>query len=68
VARAPRPEIAADEGLEQVSDEGELQAIVDQVIADNPDTVQTIRDGNDKAIGALVGQVMKATRGQADPA
>ena len=59
--------IAEEEGLQQVSDEGELQGIVDQVVADNPDTVQTIRDGNDKAIGALVGQVMKATRGQADP-
>ncbi|MDX1620959.1 MAG: Asp-tRNA(Asn)/Glu-tRNA(Gln) amidotransferase subunit GatB [Nitriliruptorales bacterium] len=59
--------IAQQEGLEQVSDEGELQAIVDQVIADNPDTVETIRAGNAKAIGALVGEVMKATRGQADP-
>jgi aspartyl-tRNA(Asn)/glutamyl-tRNA(Gln) amidotransferase subunit B len=60
-------QVASDEGLEQVSDEGELQQVVDQVIADNPDTVQTIRDGNDKAIGALVGAVMQATRGQADP-
>ncbi len=65
-ARSPS-QIAEDEGLEQVSDEDELQGIVDQVIADNPDTVATIRDGNTKAIGALVGQVMKATRGQADP-
>jgi aspartyl-tRNA(Asn)/glutamyl-tRNA(Gln) amidotransferase subunit B len=60
-------EVAAEEGLEQVSDEGELQAIVDQVIAENPDVVASIREGNDRAIGALVGQVMKATRGQADP-
>ncbi len=65
-SRSPA-EIAEAEGLEQVSDTGELQAIVDQVVADNPDTVATIRDGNAKAIGALVGQVMKATRGQADP-
>ena len=60
-------QVAREEGLEQVSDTGELQAIVDQVVADNPDTVATIRDGNTKAIGALVGQVMKATKGQADP-
>ena len=59
--------IAEEEGLQQVSDEGELQQVVDQVIEENPDTVQTIRDGNDKAIGALVGQVMRHTRGQADP-
>ncbi|MDX1621166.1 MAG: hypothetical protein R3320_09260, partial [Nitriliruptorales bacterium] len=59
--------IAQQEGLEQVSDEDELQEIVDRVIEDNPDTVATIRDGNEKAIGALVGQVMKETRGQADP-
>ena len=65
-ARSP-PQVAEDEGLQQVSDEGELQAIVDKVIADNPDTVEAIRGGNDKAIGALVGQVMKETRGQADP-
>ncbi|MBW3665907.1 MAG: hypothetical protein KY469_22725 [Actinobacteria bacterium] len=44
-----------------------LQAVVDQVIADNPDTVEDIRGGNDKAIGALVGQVMRATRGKANP-
>ncbi len=65
-ARTPA-DVAEAEGLQQVSDTGELQAIVDQVVADNPDTVATIRDGNAKAIGALVGQVMKATKGQADP-
>jgi aspartyl-tRNA(Asn)/glutamyl-tRNA(Gln) amidotransferase subunit B len=64
--RSPRT-IAQEEGLEQVSDEGELQAIVDQVVAENAGTVEAIRGGNEKAIGALVGQVMKATRGQADP-
>ncbi len=65
-ARGPR-QLAQEEGLEQVSDEGELTRIVAQVVADNPGTVATVRGGNDKAIGALVGQVMKATRGQADP-
>ncbi|HEX9888717.1 MAG TPA: Asp-tRNA(Asn)/Glu-tRNA(Gln) amidotransferase subunit GatB [Nitriliruptorales bacterium] len=60
-------QVAQDEGLQQVSDTGELQAIVDQVIAENADTVDDIRGGNEKAIGALVGQVMSKTRGQADP-
>ncbi len=60
-------QVASERGLEQVSDEGELQAIVDGVVADNAGTVEAIRGGNDKAIGALVGQVMKATKGQADP-
>jgi aspartyl-tRNA(Asn)/glutamyl-tRNA(Gln) amidotransferase subunit B len=60
-------EVAAARGLRQVSDEGELRAVVEQVVADNPGTVDDIRGGNQKAIGALVGQVMKATRGQADP-
>lgn len=65
-SRSPA-QIAEAEGLQQVSDEGELRAIVEQVVADNAGTVEAIRDGNDKAIGALVGQVMKATKGQADP-
>ncbi|MFA9444881.1 Asp-tRNA(Asn)/Glu-tRNA(Gln) amidotransferase subunit GatB [Egicoccus sp. AB-alg6-2] len=60
-------QIAKEQGLEQVSDEGELRGIVEQVVADNADTVAAIRGGNDKAIGALVGQVMKQTRGKADP-
>jgi aspartyl-tRNA(Asn)/glutamyl-tRNA(Gln) amidotransferase subunit B len=65
-AKGPK-QVAADEGLQQVSDEGELRAIVEDVVANNAGTVEAIRGGNDKAIGALVGQVMKATRGQADP-
>jgi len=65
---AKRPsEVAEAEGLQQVSDEGELRSIVEQVVADNAATVADIRGGNTKAIGALVGQVMQATRGQADP-
>jgi len=59
--------IAQERGLQQVSDVGELRAIVEQVVADNAGTVEDIRGGNNKAIGALVGQVMKATKGQADP-
>jgi len=60
-------QIVEERGLKQVSDEGELRGIVERVVADNAATVDAIRGGNDKAIGALVGQVMQATRGQADP-
>jgi aspartyl-tRNA(Asn)/glutamyl-tRNA(Gln) amidotransferase subunit B len=59
--------VADEQGLKQVSDEGELREIVAGVVAANEATVADIRGGNAKAIGALVGQVMKATKGQADP-
>ena len=55
-------------GLKSVSDEGELSAILDEVIANNPQAVEDYRGGKKKAIGALVGQVMKATGGKANPA
>jgi aspartyl-tRNA(Asn)/glutamyl-tRNA(Gln) amidotransferase subunit B len=61
-------EVVTARGLRVVSDEGELTAVVDQVIADNPAIVEKIRGGKASAAGALVGQVMKATRGQADAA
>ncbi|MGH3666311.1 MAG: Asp-tRNA(Asn)/Glu-tRNA(Gln) amidotransferase subunit GatB [Egibacteraceae bacterium] len=64
---SPR-QVAADRGLEQISDTEALRAAVDAAIADNADAAQRVRDGNDKAIGALVGAVMRATRGQANPA
>jgi aspartyl-tRNA(Asn)/glutamyl-tRNA(Gln) amidotransferase subunit B len=60
-------EVAASKGLQQVSDAGELDAIVDEVIAENPDVAEKVRDGNVNSIGFLVGQVMKKTRGQANP-
>jgi aspartyl-tRNA(Asn)/glutamyl-tRNA(Gln) amidotransferase subunit B len=59
--------IAQDRGLEQVSDAGELEAAVDEVIAANDDAAQKVREGNLNTIGFLVGQVMKKTRGQANP-
>src|SRR5690625_337685 len=60
-------QIVADRGLEQLSDTDELGAIVDQVIAENEAAAQQVREGNSKAIGALVGGVMKATQGKANP-
>ena len=57
----------ADKGLATVSDTGALRAIVEQVIADNPQSVADYRSGKEKAIGFLVGQTMKAMKGKADP-
>lgn len=61
-------EVVATRGLRVVSDDGPLLAAVDEVIAASPDVVARIRGGKVQAIGALVGSVMKATRGQADAA
>ncbi len=57
----------AKEGLAQVSDRGEIQRFVDDVVAANPDTVAEIRKGKDRAMQFLLGQVMKASRGKANP-
>jgi aspartyl-tRNA(Asn)/glutamyl-tRNA(Gln) amidotransferase subunit B len=55
-------------GLKQLSDSGALEAIVDEVIAANAKSVEEYRAGKDKAFNALVGQVMKASKGKANPA
>jgi aspartyl-tRNA(Asn)/glutamyl-tRNA(Gln) amidotransferase subunit B len=59
-------EIVAAAGFKQISDQGDLQAAVDEVIADNPDAAADVRAGKQQAIGFLTGQVMKKTRGQAN--
>ena len=62
------PEKIVDErGMRQVSDAGALQPIVDQVLAACPDQAQQYRDGNQKVIGFLVGQCMKASHGTGNP-
>ena len=55
-------------GLRQMRDAGALEAIVDEVLAKNAKSVDEFRAGKDKAFNALVGQVMKATQGKANPA
>jgi aspartyl-tRNA(Asn)/glutamyl-tRNA(Gln) amidotransferase subunit B len=60
-------ELAKEKGYIQVSDEGEIAKIVGQVIADNPQAAADVKNGEMKAIGFLVGQVMKASKGQANP-
>ncbi len=60
-------EIADSKGLSQVSDENLIAAAVDEVIAENADAADKVRGGQTNTIGFLVGQVMKKTRGQANP-
>jgi len=55
-------------GLQQISDRGEIEKIVDQVIAANAQQIAAYRSGKPKAFNSLVGQVMKATKGKANPA
>ncbi len=54
-------------GLGQISDEGELEAIVQAIVDANPDQAQQLREGKDKVIGFFVGQAMKQSGGRADP-
>lgn len=65
--KAAPADIVAERGLEQISDDAELAAIVAEVVAANPDTVERYRAGNEKVAGFLVGQVMKSTAGKANP-
>ncbi|OCA93866.1 Asp-tRNA(Asn)/Glu-tRNA(Gln) amidotransferase subunit GatB [Actinobaculum suis] len=61
-------EVVKARGLEVVSDAGEIERIVDEALAAQPDVLEKIKDGKVKAAGAIVGAVMKATRGKADAA
>lgn len=59
--------VIENKGLKQITDSGAIEAIIDQVLADNAEQVQQFRDGKDKVFGFLVGQAMKATKGKANP-
>jgi aspartyl-tRNA(Asn)/glutamyl-tRNA(Gln) amidotransferase subunit B len=59
--------LVAKKGLTQVSDEGELMKFVDEVIAENAKVVADVKAGKQQAIGSLVGQLMKKTKGRANP-
>ncbi|WP_433415772.1 Asp-tRNA(Asn)/Glu-tRNA(Gln) amidotransferase subunit GatB [Microtetraspora malaysiensis] len=61
-------DVVAKRGLQVVNDEGELLAIIDKVLAENADAADKVRSGKVAAAGALVGGVMKASRGKADAA
>ena len=60
-------EVIESKGLKQITDTSAIEAVVDKVIAENPGQVAEYRAGKDKLIGFFVGQVMKETRGQANP-
>ncbi len=59
--------IVKDLGLEQISDESEVKEIVDKILSENEQSVQDYLKGKDRALGYVVGQVMKASRGKANP-
>ena len=60
-------DIVKAKGLVQISDEGELQGIIRQILADNQPQVEQYKGGKEQVFGFFVGQVMKATRGKANP-
>lgn len=60
-------QIVKEKGLVQISDEGQLREIIQQVLAENEQSVADYKAGKKKALGFLVGQIMKATKGQANP-
>ena len=60
-------EIVKEKGWIQISDEGEIKEIVEQIIKDNPQSVSDYKAGKDRALGFLVGQAMKETKGKANP-
>lgn len=66
--RRRRPDvIVKEEGLEQVNDEGALRKIVEEVLANNQKSVDDYRGGKKNAIGYLVGQTMRLSKGKANP-
>jgi len=66
-SEAPPATIVERKGLAQISDTGELEAVVARVVAANPDLAEKFRGGKRGVLGALVGQVMRETRGRANP-
>ncbi|WP_432361046.1 Asp-tRNA(Asn)/Glu-tRNA(Gln) amidotransferase subunit GatB [Sporosarcina sp. UB5] len=60
-------DIVKEKGLVQISDEGTLRAIVTEILDANEQSIEDFKNGKDRAVGFLVGQVMKATKGQANP-
>ncbi|SFM05075.1 Asp-tRNA(Asn)/Glu-tRNA(Gln) amidotransferase subunit GatB [Nitrosomonas communis] len=60
--------IIAAKGLKQISDDNEIEKLIDEVLAANPQQVADYRSGKEKAFNSLVGQVMKVTKGKANPA
>ena len=60
-------QIVDEKGLQQVTDQGEIAKVIDEVIAENPKMVEQYLAGKDKLLGFFVGQAMKLTKGKANP-
>lgn len=60
-------DIIKEKGLIQISDTGEIEKIVDKIISENPQSIEDYKNGKDRALGFLVGQVMKVSKGKANP-
>ena len=60
-------QIIKEDGSQQLSDEKKLKKLVDEVIKENPEAIESIRKGKKKAVGFLIGEVMKKTKGKANP-
>ena len=65
---ADAEQIIEAQGLKQITDTGAIEAMIDEVLANNAKAVEQFKGGNEKALNALVGQVMKASKGKANPA
>jgi aspartyl-tRNA(Asn)/glutamyl-tRNA(Gln) amidotransferase subunit B len=61
-------DILKEKGIEQISDDGEIEKFLDKAIATNPDAIADFQNGKERALGAIVGEVMKLSKGQANPA
>ena len=59
--------IVEEQGLMQISDTSFIEEVVTSVLADNPQSIEDFKAGKDRALGFLVGQVMKGTKGKANP-
>ena len=60
-------EVIDSKGMQQISDEGELENIIETILNENNNQVKAYKSGKDKLFGFFVGQVMKATQGKANP-
>ena len=59
--------IIEQKGLKQVSDTGEIDIIIDRILAENPEKFDELKSGKEKLVGWFVGQIMKASKGKANP-
>ena len=60
-------DIIEEKGLKQISNEDDIEKLVDKIISENESQVKQFKDGNNKVLGWFVGQIMKLTKGQANP-